>query len=232
MLAAVSTTGAHFTPELFKFLRDLKRNNRREWFEKHKPRYIEHVRDPMLRFIEDFAPHLAKLNPDLVADPRPNGGSLFRIHRDVRFSSDKRPYKTHVAARFSHRKGKDVHVPGFYLSLGPGEVYLAGGLWRPDTATAHRVRTAIVAQAPRWTRIVSAKPFRATWSFEGESLSRPARGFDPNHPLVDDLKRKDFIIVAELTEKDACSPGFLKRYVTACRSAGEFVQFLTEAAGL
>ena len=100
-----------FCPELFDFLRQLKRHNNRDWFAKNKQRYEEAVRDPALMFISSFGPHLRKLSPHFVADPRPTRGSLFRIYRDTRFSADKHPYKTHVGIHFSHASGKDAHAP-------------------------------------------------------------------------------------------------------------------------
>src|SRR5271157_3854606 len=105
---------AFFSPDVFVFLRQLKRNNDRKWFAKNKARYRTSIAEPALSFIGGFAPQLEKISPFLVADARPTRGSLFRIHRDTRFSPDKRPFKTNVAMRFSHR-GKDVHSPGFYL---------------------------------------------------------------------------------------------------------------------
>ena len=108
----------HFTPRLFKFLRQLKRNNSRDWFQANKERYIADVQQPMLRFIADFAGPLAKISKQFDADPRPVGGSMFRIHRDVRFSRDKSPYKTHVSAHFRHKAtSKDVHGPGGRVCL-------------------------------------------------------------------------------------------------------------------
>jgi len=108
---------AYFTPALFTFLSELRLHNDRDWFERNRERYLGDVRDPMLRFIADFAPVLKRIAPRLVADPRPTGGSLFRLHRDTRFSSDKTPYKTNVAAHFRHEAGRDVHGPAYYLSL-------------------------------------------------------------------------------------------------------------------
>ncbi|MEM6532458.1 MAG: TIGR02453 family protein, partial [Myxococcota bacterium] len=105
----------HFSPALFKFLRDLEKNNNREWFQTHKPRFEEHVKAPLLRFIEDIEAPLMKVSKHIVADPSPSGGSMFRIYRDVRFSKDKRPYKTHAAAQFRHATGKDAHAPGYYM---------------------------------------------------------------------------------------------------------------------
>jgi uncharacterized protein (TIGR02453 family) len=107
---------AHFRPELFAFLKELRDNNDRAWFLAHKARYESVVRDPFLHFIADVEPLLRAISRHIVADPRPTGGSLFRVYRDVRFSRDKSPYKTHVAAHFPHgARGKDVHTPGFYL---------------------------------------------------------------------------------------------------------------------
>ena len=110
----------YFTRELFRFLQDLAANNDRDWFQANRDRYEQHVRQPALRFIADFGPWVRAVSPHLVCDPRPSGGSLFRIHRDIRFSADKSPYKTHAAIQFRHEAGKDAHAPGLYLHLEPG----------------------------------------------------------------------------------------------------------------
>ena len=102
---------AIFSPDVFTFLRQLKRNNNREWFAKNKTRYQTSIVDAALSFIGDFAPQLEKISPFFLADARPTRGSLFRIYRDTRFSSDKRPFKTHVGIHFSHSSGKDAHAP-------------------------------------------------------------------------------------------------------------------------
>ncbi len=223
----------HFSPEFFRFLRQLHENNNRPWFEKNKERYLDSVRDPMLAFIADFAPKLARISKHLVADPRPSGGSLFRIYRDTRFAKDKTPYKTHAAARFGHEQGKDVHSPGFYLSLGLDGVHLGSGIWRPDGPGLQGIRERIVADPARWKRIRDGKPFKSGGLvLEGESLKRPPKGFDPEHPLIDDLKRKDFVGMLNLTEKDACAPDFLDRYVAFCKSATPLVRFLCEGVGV
>ncbi len=223
----------HFSPELFRFLRQLQRNNNREWFDKHRERYIEHVRDPMLRFISDFGPRLKRISTHLTADPRPHGGSMFRIHRDTRFSRDKSPYKTWVAAQFRHERGKDVHAPGFYLHLGQDGVYAGAGIWHPDGDTLARIRAAIVDRPQAWKRIVSAKAFRdGPLRLAGESLKRPPRGCDPDHPLIEDLKRKDFITLVELDEATACAPELLDRYTRICRASVPFMKFLAEAVRL
>ena len=135
----------HFAPALFAFLRELRENNNREWFQANKGRYEADVRDPLLRFIADFALPLHELSTHFVADPRPVGGSLFRIYRDVRFSKDKSPYKTQAAAHFRHERGKDVHAPGFYLHLEPDDVFAGAGIWHPDMKSLTKIRDAIVA---------------------------------------------------------------------------------------
>jgi uncharacterized protein (TIGR02453 family) len=221
----------HFSPQLFRFLRQLRKNNDRAWFEKNRSRWVEHVQEPMLRFIEDIGPPLGKVSKRFLADPRPSGGSMFRIYRDVRFSRDKSPYKTVASAQFRHEKGKDVHAPGFYLHLAPGEVFLGAGLWRPDGRTLLRIRQAIVDEPARWKRLVSSSSLGEA-RLSGEALKRPPRGFDADHPLVEDLKRRDFVTIVGLDETVACAPDFLERVAGAYRKRGVFMRFLTEAVGL
>jgi uncharacterized protein (TIGR02453 family) len=223
---------SHFTPELFRFLRQLKRSNDREWFNRNKQRYIDEVRDPMLQFIEDFAPRLQTISTQLVADPSPVGGSMFRIHRDVRFSRDKSPYKTAATARFQHQRAKDVHAPGFYLHLGIDGVYAGTGIWHPDGKSLTRIRKAIAGNPEAWKRVLSHRTFKRLHRLGGESLQRAPKGYDPDHPLIEDLKRKDYVSFSEFDEKAACSPDFIDRYTRACKAAAPFVEFLTLAVGL
>jgi uncharacterized protein (TIGR02453 family) len=210
------------TPELFEFLASLRRNNRREWFEKNKQRYIDHVRDPLCAFVEAVGPALRKIHPDVVADPRPNGGSLFRIYRDTRFSKDKTPYKTHAALHF--RCGpKDAPAPGFYLGLEPGSAFVGAGLWHPPTETLKVIRQAIDADPAGWKRA------RKVGLRDEELYKRTPRGFDPEHPFELDLRRKSFTAGAEFSEKQACAADFQARFVAACRSFEPLVDFLDAA---
>jgi uncharacterized protein (TIGR02453 family) len=218
-----------FTPELFAFLTDLRENNNREWFAANKHRYESALLEPALDFVADFAPHLEKISPHLLADPRPSGGSLFRIYRDTRFSKDKTPYKTNVGIHFRHERAKDAYAPGFYLHLSPGEVFAGGGIWHPDTATAVRIREAIVADPDGWKRSTRGRAFAKTFTLGGDSLKRPPAGFDPDHPYIDDLKRKDFFAGTTLTEQQATAPGFVAEYARMCRGAWPLVRFLCEA---
>ena len=221
-----TATMRSFGPELFRFLRDLKTHNDRGWFAANKDRYEDEVRGPALDFVADVAPQLERVSPHFVADPRPSGGSLFRIHRDTRFAKDKSPYKTYVGIQFRHELGKDAHAPGFYLHLEPKAVFVGAGIWHPDQATLARIREAIAADPTAWRRATGdPKRFRLA----GESLKRAPAGFDPAHPLIEDLKRKDFICVASLSERDVCAPGFVDAFVHMCRDASPLVRFLCAA---
>ena len=221
---------SYIQKDLFKFFRDLTKNNDRNWFQRNKPRYERDVKEPLLQFISDFGPHLRRINPHLVADPRSVGGSLFRIHRDVRFSSDKSPYKTHAGVRFPHEQTKTVHAPGYYLHLEPGTVFAAAGIWHPDPVTLKKVRDAIVADSSGWKRATS-QSLRGKCTLGGESLKKIPRGYDPDHPFASDLKRKDFIVYIPFTEIEACSKDFMKRFGTACVTMKPILGFLSRAVG-
>ena len=223
---------AHFRPALFRFFSDLELHNDRDWFQTNKERYQKDVRDPCLHFVSDFGARLEKISKHYVADPRPVGGSLFRIHRDVRFSKDKRPYKTHAGIHFRHESAKDAYAPGFYLHLEPGGCFMGTGIWHPDTGTANQIRSAILDDPARWKRILARRPFRTGFELAGESLKRPPRGIDPDHPLIEDLKRKSFIATTSLSQKEICSPDFLDRFQRHCNAGAAFVAFLTGALGL
>jgi uncharacterized protein (TIGR02453 family) len=222
---------AHFQPALFGFLAELRDHNSREWFEANRDRYRSEVQEPLLRFIADFAEPLAGISPSFLADPRPSGGSMFRIYRDVRFARDKSPYKTHAAAQFRHRHGRDAHTPCFYLHLEPGNVFAGAGLWHPPAPALKAVREAIVEAPDHWRSVTQNRAFTARHTLGGDTLSRAPRGFDADHPLVEDLKRKDFISYCAFTERQACAPDFLDRYAASCQAAARFVRFVTEAVG-
>ena len=221
----------HFTPALFAYLRDLKANNEREWFNEHKERYLAELRDPCLKFITDFGAPLMTISPHFRADPRPSGGSLFRIYRDVRFSRDKEPYKTAAGLHFRHEKGKDAHTPGFYLHLEPGACFMGVGLWQPDTATLRPVRDRLVADPAAWQAAVGGKAFRKHFALAGESLKRVPRGYDPEHPLAEVLKLKDITAFTKLTQKQVTAPGFLDEFSELCRTGGSLVRWICGALG-
>ena len=168
-----ATETPSFGPELFAFLVELRANNDRDWFAANKARYEADVLEPALAFIEDFGFRLQGISPHFRADPRRSGGSLFRIHRDTRFSKDKSPYKTNTGMYFRHERGKDAHAPGYYLHLAPGEVFGGGGIWHPDAPALAAIREAIVRDPDGWRRGQAARP--AARAGRGHAQARAVR---------------------------------------------------------
>lgn len=222
----------YFTPKLFAFLRELGENNDRTWFKEHQQDYEAWIREPALEFINDVAAPLAKISPNFSADSRAVGGSLFRIQRDTRFSKDKTPYKTNTGMQFRHVLAKDVHAPGFYIHLEPGECYMGIGLWRPETKVAYAIREAIAADPTGWKRASRGKRFADVFDVTGDSLVRPPKGFHADHPLIEDLKRKDFIAGTRLTQREVTSDRFMEGFIDNARRASPFMRFLCEAVGV
>ncbi len=220
-----ATTPRYFTDDTFGFIRALKRNNTREWFAKNKPRYEEAVKDPALRLIEDFAPELDKISRHFLATPR----SLFRIYRDTRFSKDKSPYKTHVGVHFRHERSKDAHAPGYYLHIEPGSVFLGVGIWHPDSGALRAIREAIVEDPAGWKRASRAKAFQITFDMAGDRLKRPPKGFDPEHPLIEDLKWKDYIGVVELDDSFVTKDDLPRQMARTLKAGTPFMRFLCGA---
>lgn len=225
-------TGKHISPALFEFLSDLKSNNDRSWFDANKQRYVESVQTPMLEFVREFAIPLAQISPHFRADPRPNGGSLFRIYRDTRFSKDKSPYKTNVGAHFRHESCKDAHAPGFYLHLEPEACFAGLGIWRPDGKSLAGIRKLIADRPEEWTEVVSESDFASTFRLGGESLTRPPKGFDPLHPLIEDIKRKDFIASKAFPDEIAVQQDFVDWYADIARKGSSFMAFLSRGVGV
>jgi len=221
-----------FDAGLLEFLRQLERHNDRTWFLRNKERYEENVREPALEFIRTMASHVGRISPHLVADDRKVGGSLMRVHRDVRFSKDKRPYKTNVGIQFRHDAGRDVHAPGLYFHVDPGSVFLGAGMWHPDREALAAVRDAIVDDPAGWRRARDGKKFRAAWRLGGEALKRPPRGFDPEHPMIEDLKRTDHIALCELTHDDVVRPDLVRLVAERFARARDYLGWIAGAVGL
>ncbi len=222
----------HFTPDLFAFLRDLAAHNDRDWFKANQERYEASVRQPALDFITEFGTRLGGLSPHFVADARTVGGSLFRIQRDTRFSKDKTPYKINTGVHFRHEAASDAYAPGFYLHLEPRTCFMGAGLWHPETRVAYDIRNHIFAHPDRWKAATADSGFSQVFALTGDSLARPPRGFDPEHPLIEDLKRKDFIASAPLTQSQITSAGFIDAFEQRCRLALPFVRFICDGVGL
>ena len=221
---------SYFSDDLFKFLRNLKRHNNREWFEKHRADYEAFAKNPMLSLLQDLKPRFEKIAPHFVCDPKPNGGSMFRIYRDMRFvDPDEGPFKLHVSAQLRHRRGKDVHAPGFYLHLEPGSCFFAGGLWRPPTSVRNQVHQAIANNPKKWLQIKSAKSFSPLLSNEGEMLKKPSAAWRDTLPpqIMDDLRRKDFIFSVDLDQATVTSKNLTKEILNMTKRTIKFMEFLS-----
>lgn len=223
---------AYFTPATLKFLQELEQNNRRDWFEDNRARYEEQVRGPALAFIGDMAPELAAFAPRFLALPKKVGGSLMRVHRDTRFGRDKTPYKTNIGIHFRHDAGKDVHAPGYYLHIAPDGCFLGVGIWRPDAEALGRIRERLVEKPQQWLDARDADAFRGAYALSGDALQNPPRGYAKDHPLLEDLKRKDFIAIRELKKKEVLSSTLPADAAGHFAAATPFMRFLCAALGV
>jgi len=187
-----------FSEDTFDFLSRLGANNNRDWFKAHKDEYEAFVREPALDFIRAMQPELARFAPHFVASDKKVGGSLMRIYRDVRFGKNKAPYKTNIGIQFRHEVGKDIHAPGFYLHIEAHEVFVGAGIWHPDSPSIKKIRAYIDAHPTRWNDAVHDAQFCKSFHLAGDSLKRAPKGYPMDHPMIEELKRKDFIGIAPL----------------------------------
>ncbi|EPR37507.1 Conserved hypothetical protein CHP02453 [Desulfovibrio sp. X2] len=224
-------TAPAFPPALFAFFRELRTNNARPWFQANKTRYERDVLAPCLAFVQAMTAPLARVSPWLAADARV-GGTLFRIYRDVRFSADKSPYKLHAGLWFYHRTaGRSSDAPGFYVHLEPDGVLLALGSYQPRPPALAAIRQAVADDPDAWFA-ARDRAARVPWSLAGEVLKRTPKGFSPDHPAAADIKRKDFYVVAPLSEDEACAPDFLEQCLALGEKAKPLGGFLASALNL
>jgi uncharacterized protein (TIGR02453 family) len=222
----------YFTNATFRFQRDLARNNNRAWFAANRQRYEDVLRQPFLRLIADMQAPLAKISAHYRADPRPQGGSLFRIHRDTRFRSDKTPYKTWAGARFAHERRREVEAPSFYLHVQPGDCFAGGGLWHPESPTLKKIRAFLADNPAAWKKAVHRSVFRERFEFWGEPLKRPPRGFDRAHELIEDIKRRNFAAGAAIADSVVTSDELLPLVVDTFKRIAPMVDYLCAALDL
>jgi uncharacterized protein (TIGR02453 family) len=223
---------SYFTKDGLRFLAELRDHNDKPWFEANKARYEEGLREPGLRLVTDLAPVLHKISRHMVADARPNGGSLSRIYRDTRFSKDKSPYKTALFLHFGHDGGGEEAMPGFYLHIEPGASTIGGGIWHPATPALERIRQAIVSSPAAWTKAKQGKHVGPGCAMGGEMLKKVPRGYDPEHPHAEDLRRKDFGLHQPLADAALTGPNLIAEIQKGFGAAVPLLEFLAEAVGL
>jgi len=219
-------TFSAFPEETLQFLRKLKRNNNREWFQEHKAAYEEFLKRPMTELIQALGNDFKKFAPEMIASPQV---SAFRIYRDTRFSQDKSPYKTHIAAVFP-RAGLGKHEGArFYLHIAPSEVFVGGGLYMPPPEDLHAVRMHIAKRSAAFFRILRSSEFRKHFGeVSGERLSRVPKGFPADHSAAEYLKHKQFLAARTLPASVATSPAFYKMVLKTFRAMLPLVRFLND----
>ena len=223
-------SGQYFTEEAFEFLSALAVNNERAWFKANKKRYESAIREPFQRLLSDLAEPIKQISPEFVASPKTVGGSLFRIHRDTRFSNNKTPYKTHAGAVIFHQL-KGQPAPCFYLHISPSECFFGGGIYHPPSPTLRAIRDFLVDNPKSWERArdrVIANGMR----FGGDSLIRPPRGFAADHPLIEDLKRKSFVVSTEISHEQVLSDQFPDWFINQAEQTAPLVDYLCAALDL
>jgi uncharacterized protein (TIGR02453 family) len=221
-----------FTKDAFQFLAELALNNEREWFEANKARYEQSVREPALALIRSMKPKLAEVSSHFMAIDKKVGGSLMRIHRDVRFAKDKSPYKTNIGIHFRHEAEDNVHAPGFYVHVAPDSCFVGIGMWGPEPDALAKIRARIDADPKAWKKATAVPKFVKAFTRGGESLKRPPKGFAEDHPFVEDLKRKHHIATATLEPKDFQDAKAVDRLATLFALGSDFIRFQCEALGV
>ncbi len=215
-----------FTPDTLRFLRALKRNNRREWFAAHRDDYEAHVRQPMMGIISRLADDFRTFAPELVASP---STSMYRIYRDIRFSADKSPYKTHAAASFPTRGLPRHEGAGLYFHISPEEVWMGGGMYAPPAPQLHQVREHIASNVRRLRTLVESPAFRRqVGRLEGERLQRVPRGFPSDHEAAEYLKFRQFLAGREFAAAFAVSPRFYSTLLGVFRKMTPLIRFLND----
>lgn len=217
-----------FPRQGIQFLKKLKRNNNRTWFENHKLEYEEHLKLPVQSFIFSLQPAFHSFAPEFDLSPK---RSIFRIYRDLRFSKDKTPYKTHIAAHFVLRgKEKGFLGSGYYFHIEPGEVFIGGGIYMPDSDQLKGIRQALVQHSDEFLSIINSKPFKKRFgSLTGDKLQRVPKGYDESHPMAEWLKLKQFFVGKSLAESSCYKASLVETIASICKDADPLVKFLNRA---
>jgi uncharacterized protein (TIGR02453 family) len=213
-----------FPPEAIAFFHGLARNNRREWFQPRKQIFEEQVKQPMLALVEAVNAALMSIAPQFVTEP---GKAVYRIYRDTRFSKDKTPYKTHLAASFHPRGPGAPSDAGYYFSISHKEVAIGGGVYMPEPSELLAIRGHIAGQHQEFRRILRARQVRQLFGeMQGEQLSRVPKGFACDHPAADLLRFKQFFLYQTMPPDLATTPAFYAEIVKRFRAMAPFLEFL------
>jgi uncharacterized protein (TIGR02453 family) len=222
----MAAAAPRFPADGMKFLRALKRNNRREWFQPRKEQYETLVRAPMIAVVAQLASDMRPFAPEVVVDPK---RAVFRVYRDTRFSEDKTPYKTHIAASFAWRGLQRGQGAGLYFHVAPSEIWIGGGVYAPDTWQLQALREHVAKNYRRLRSIVESAAFKRMFkALEGQQLQRVPRGFDKDHEAADYLRRRQFLAVRELPGSLAVDATFYSTLLATFRAATPLVRFLNE----
>jgi len=214
-----------FTSKTVSFLRSLKRNNKREWFHERREQFELHCRGPMVAVIERLAEDFKSLAPEMIADPKV---SIFRQFRDTRFSQDKTPLKTHIAATFPNRTLGRMNGAGLYFEVAPSWVWIGGGMYAPDTSQLQLVREHIAANHRQLDAIVKSPRFKKIGGLQGDMMTRVPRAFAKDHPAAAYLQRRQFLGFREEPAAFASSKDFYRQLLWTLQTIAPLVRFLNE----
>jgi uncharacterized protein (TIGR02453 family) len=215
-----------FPDNSLKFLRKLKKNNNREWFNEHKPEYVADIKEPMESLLAALEIRMKEIMPEIEIDPKK---SIYRIYRDIRFSKDKTPYKTHAGAAFTVSGRDRKYDPGYYFHISPEEIIVAGGAYSPPSEQLKAIRNALAEEYKDFRKIIKKKDFVEHFEqLDGDSLTRLPRGFDAGHPVEELLKKKAFYCWASMEPKIALDEEFIDILVNYFKSMTPLVKWLLE----
>lgn len=228
-----SVSASFFTRQSLKFLSDLARNNDKTWFQAHRQEYERHVREPFQRLLLALQPLLETISPQFRADPRPQGGSLYRIHRDVRYSADKSPYKTWQGARFYHVRRRECATPAFYLHLQPGASFIGAGVWHPEPEVLRRLRDFVFENPVSWQAAAHAPELAGRFAlYQAERLVHAPRGYPSDFVCIEDLKLRNFVLWRKLDDATMIGAGLLELIQGDLQALAPFVDYLCAALDL
>lgn len=208
-----------------RFLRLLKRNNNREWFNKNKHLYEDAKKDFEI-FVDSLIHRLSDFDPTLIGLQAKD--CTFRIYKDIRFSKDKTPYKTNMGAAINEG-GRKMPIPGYYFHLQPGDCFLAGGLYMPTPDRLLSVRKSIATSKGKFRRILNSKDYKKYWQLWEDKLKTAPKGFPKDHPDVDLLKYKSFIAFHNISDELVLSPKLMDYSIKAFKTIKPLIEFLKEA---